>query len=311
MLNNPPVVLITALVHECLPEYLSRNGFDVVYRPDMDYTGMEQMIPEAEGLVVTTKLKVDKNIIDRGKRLRWIARIGSGMELIDVAYAETKNIKCISSPEGNRNAVAEQVVGMLLGLTNHIYKSFEEIRNGKWIRDENRGIEISGKTVGIIGFGNTGSYVARLLSSFDVTVLAYDKYKFGFAKGHVREVNLQQIARYADIISFHVPLTEETRYMADELFFNSLEKKPYFINASRGEVVHTGALINALREGKIAGAALDVLENEKLNMLTPLQQKQLDILKNQPNVILTPHIAGYSQEAFYKMSYIITEKLGF
>ena len=302
-------VIITATAHPFLIETLRIKGYEVIYDPEIDLATLVSLIGDCTGLIVTTRLKIDKTIIDAGPQLKWIGRLGSGLELIDIKYAQEKNISCYSSPEGNRNAVAEHALGMLLSVMNNIRKSANEVGNSIWLREENRGIELNKKTVGIVGFGNTGQAFAKLLSVFDVTVLVYDKYKNDFANASVREANLEQLCRYADVISFHLPLTTETFHLANADFFNSLQQKPYIINTSRGKVIDTAALTLALQSGQVAGAALDVLENENLSSFSPNETKQFETLNSMHNVLITPHIAGYSQEAFYKMSVILLEKL--
>ncbi len=304
------MIIITAKTHPFLIESFQQKGYEVLYAPTITYEALSEKIAAASGIVVTTRINIDRAIIDKGKNLKWIGRLGSGMEQIDTLYAAEKNILCVSSPEGNRNAVAEHGLGMLLSLMNFINRSSREIKEGKWLRDENRGVELSGKTVGIVGFGNTGSSFAKLLSSFDVTILAYDKYKSGFGNETVKESNMEDLCIYADVISFHLPLTAETSHFANNDFFNSLQQKPFLINTSRGGVVDTGALIQALEKKIIAGAALDVLENENLSTLSKNERSELNFLNNRDDVLLTPHIAGYTNEAFLKMSKILLEKLG-
>ena len=303
-------IIISGKSHPFLAEQFSKKGYEVMNLPGITYSQLMDIIHDAEGLVVTTRIVVDQTLLDKAASLKWIGRLGSGMEMIDTAFAKSKGIQCVSSPEGNRNAVAEHVMGLLLNLLNKISSSHSEIQKGLWRRDENRGTELSGKTVAIIGYGNTGSTLARLLQPFNVTVMVYDKYKTDFAKDYIKEASLEQICKYADVISFHIPLTNETFHLADQNFFKQLQQKPVILNSSRGKIIDMAQLVQAIKDKKISGAGLDVLENEKFETYITEEKMQLDWLLEQQNVILTPHIAGYSHESFFKMAEVLLHKLG-
>lgn len=302
-------VLITAKTHPYLIEQLENKGYEVTYLPAVTYDEVYREIGECTGLIVTTRIHVDKKMIDQAGQLQWIGRLGSGMELIDVPYAESKGIHCVSSPEGNRDAVGEQAVGMLLCLLNNVLKSSLELREGIWERDGNRGYELNGKTVAIIGYGNTGSTFAHKLQGFDVNILAYDKYKTGFGTTAVKESTMEEIFREADVVSLHLPLTAETKYLGNSAFFASFARPVWFMNVARGKLVNNRDLIAALSNGVLAGACLDVLENEKLATYNEEEKEQLAWLLKANNVVVTPHIAGYSHQASIKMARIVLEKL--
>jgi D-3-phosphoglycerate dehydrogenase len=231
------------------------------------------------------------------------------MENIDLAYAGKKGIECVNSPEGNKVAVAEHVLGMLLSLLHKITKSDHEVRQKRWEREANRGVELTGKTVGIIGYGNTGSSFAKLLSGFDVDILAYDKYKEGFGNSLIRAVGMEDIFKEADIISLHVPLTDETNHMVDETFIKQFHKPIYICNSSRGKVVKTIDLIRGIEGGRVLGAALDVLENEDLQTFTGPDREWLKYLTGSDKVVLTPHIAGWSVESKQRMARVLVDKI--
>jgi D-3-phosphoglycerate dehydrogenase len=305
-----PIVIFTAPAHPYLAQRLQNKGFEVVLSETITHNELENSIATATGLVVSTRIKIDQPLLEKAKSLKWIARLGSGMELIDTKYASSKNIVCVSSPEGNAGAVGEHAMALLLNLMNKVNASFLEIKNGLWIRDANRADALMGKTVGIIGMGHTGNAFASRLQSFGVQIMAHDKYKQETALSGIEFVDLPTLCSNADVVSLHLPLTPETHHYASTSFFASLTKSPYFLNTCRGKVTDTAAVIAALKNGQIKAAGLDVLENENLASYTEVEKAQLDWLCSQPNVLITPHIAGYSHEAFYLMAKIVLDKLG-
>jgi D-3-phosphoglycerate dehydrogenase / 2-oxoglutarate reductase len=262
--------------------------------------------------VIRSRFKITKEIIDQHPQLKIIARVGAGMENIDVDYAESKGIKCLHAPEGNRDAVAEQAIGMLLMLFNYLKRADNEVRQGVWKREENRGIELSGKTVGIIGYGNTGSAFAKKLSGFDCEILAYDKYKKDFSNTYVKETDLANIFEKVDIISLHIPYNAETEYLVNSVFLSTCKNNVYIINTSRGKCLNTSDLVDALQSGKVKGACLDVLEYEMVSF-EQLEVKNLpapfQYLIQSDNVILSPHIAGWTHESNEKMARVLVEKI--
>ncbi len=264
-----------------------------------------KIIMNYDGIVIRSRFKIDKTFINAAKKLKFIARAGSGTENIDLHYANKKNIKCFNAAEGNRQAVAEHALAMILNLLNNIRVSDQEIRRGIWDREKNRGIELSGKTIGIIGFGNTGSSFAKILENFNVKILAYDKYK----EKYKFQSNLDEILEFSDIISLHIPLTEETKYLVNKNFIDKAKKPFYIINTSRGQCIETKALIKGLKDQKILGACLDVFEQEKNSFEKIGENADLKYLIESNKTILTPHIAGWTFESNYKIAKTLSKKI--
>ena len=298
--------------HSILHETLISNGFHCDLFWDQSAEELTKLLPNYEGIVIRSKFKITKQLIDSAPNLKCIGRVGAGMENIDVEYANSKGITCVSAPEGNRDAVGEHALGMLLMLLNNLKRADNEVRQGIWKRAENRGFEIAGKTIGIIGYGNMGSAFAKRLQGFSCKILVYDKYKTDFGNEFITETTLEQIHQEADIISIHTPLTDETTDLINDAFLSSCKKSIYIINTARGKSLNTADLVMHLKSGKVRGACLDVLEYESTsfeNMDTTSLPEPMQYLIQSEHVILTPHIAGWTHESNYKMSLIIAEKM--
>jgi D-3-phosphoglycerate dehydrogenase len=308
-------VLFIESVHEILHQRLEAAGYSCVRMYEATREELLNCAADIEGLVVRSRVKIDRPFIDASPNLKFIARSGSGVENIDVHYAESKGIAVYNSPEGNRDAVGEHAIGMLLMLMNNLRQADADVRAGRWPREENRGYEISGKTVGIIGYGLMGSSFAQKLSSFGARVIAHDKYKSQFSDQWAVPVSLEELKAEADIVSLHLPLTDETHYYADAQFFASFAKKIYFINTARGKNTETSALVDALKSGKVRGACLDVIEYEKASLEGLEKDPSLTAMRDliaMPNVVLSPHIAGWTHESYEKLSSVLAGKiLGF
>ena len=298
--------------HPSLHQTLEKAGHVCHLHYDWTKEEIIQNIHLYDGIIIRSKIKITKDILDKATNLKFIARAGAGMENIDVAYAESKGIKCIHAPEGNRDAVGEHALAMLLALFNNVLRADKEVREGKWLREENRGVELMGKTVGIIGYGNMGSAFAERLKGFGVKLLVYDKYKTNFGNECIQESSLERIFDEADIVSLHVPLTAETERMVNDTFINSFRNNIYIINTARGKCLNTDDLVLNLKSGKVLGACLDVLEYEMTSFETldvTMLPEAFQYLTKSDKVILSPHIAGWTIESHRKIALVLVEKI--
>jgi D-3-phosphoglycerate dehydrogenase len=311
MANQMHHILVTDRVHPHLLQSFSKLYWEVDYKPELSYEEVKEILPTYTGIIINSKIKATKEFLDLTDSLQFIGRLGSGLEIIDLDYAKQRGVKVYSAPEGNCNAVAEHALGMLLSLFNNLHQANSQVKHFEWLREQNRGIELYGKTVGIVGFGHTGSSFAKVLAGFDVTVLAYDKYKTDYTTGfdYVQEATPEQIRQESDIISFHLPLTPETKYLADQEYLMACKDGVYIMNTSRGQVLNLEDLLFALSIKKVAGACLDVFENEKFDTLKLDQKVVLTKLLQLDNVLVSPHVAGWTHESLFKIADTLVRKI--
>lgn len=300
-------ILIVDDIHEVLLQELTKQQIDFDYRPDFTRQDAAEVIMDYTGLVIRSKFQVDKDFIDLAPNLAFIARAGAGMDNIDEAYALERRIQLLPANEGNCDAVAEHMIGMLLSLMNNLNRGNREIAEGKWLREENRGYELKGRTVALIGYGHNGQAMAKKLSGFDVDVIAYDKYKTGFTDQYAREVSMEEVVRQADVLSFHIPLTRETKNLIDEEYLFHFRKPIFLLMGARGGIVNITAVLKAMDNKRILAAGFDVLPVEKFPALA--EQSWYEDLIKRDNVLLSPHVAGWTFESYEKLSAVLAKKI--
>lgn len=308
-MSNTKRVLIADDMHESILPLLREAGYEPVYSPLITRSEILKVIHDFHGLIIRSKTNVDHEIVDAAPLLQFVARAGAGMDKVDEDYLNEKNILAINAPEGNRDALAEHVLGLLLNVMHKINASFEQLKKGEWNRSANRGIEIKGKVVGIYGVGNMGMAFAEKLKGLDCEVIGYDKYAQNFSNEIIKQVSLEELMKRSEILSLHIPLNYDTQYLFDDSYFLKFEKLKVFINTARGGIVKTKDLISILDEGRLYGAALDVLENEKPDSYTEKERVDFKRLISFPNVIITPHVGGWTYESYERISQVIVEKI--
>ncbi len=305
-------VIFLDSVHPILFDRLNQAGFNCEWHSQSKREELPAILTKAEGIVIRSRFLVNQEIVSLAPNLKWIARSGAGMENINLSLAKDLGIKCYNSPEGNKDAVAEHATGMLLSLFNNLTKGDMEVRQGIWDREGNRGLELKGKTVGILGYGNMGQAFSERLIGFGVNTIAYDKYKTGFSSQFVREVKMEELFETTDILSIHLPFTEETRFLVDLDFIRKFKKPIFIINTARGKHLKIKDLIAALNDNKVKGACLDVLEFETSSfeqLDSEEQNKSLKELLNDKRVILSPHVAGWTVESYEKLASVLADKI--
>lgn len=303
-------VLVVNKMHDCIISRLEGMGYQVDYLPEIKAEEVAAELRDAVGLIIRSKVHVDADLLQAAPRLRFVARAGAGVDNVDLDLLADRNIRLLNAPEGNRDALAEHALGMLLALFNKLNWADAQVRNGVWDREGNRGVELRGKKVAVVGYGYMGCSFVEKLRGFGCTALVYDKYKSGLTlQEHAREVDMETMFAEADVLSLHVPLTYETRFLVDEDFFGRFSKHIFVLNTSRGEVLSLKALVNAMKKGKVLGAALDVLENEKLSSLTQEQKDALKFLTDSKKTLFSPHVGGWTVESYRKISEVLADKV--